>query len=53
MMEVLCCFQDHRDQQSREHGVGLAHIREAQRNSTGLSLCRVYSQLSKFSTMGC
>ena len=53
-MEALCCFQDHRDQESREDGVGLAQLREAtQINSTGLTLRKVCSQLPKFPTLGC
>ena len=53
-MEALCCFQDHRDQGSREDGVGLAQLREAtQRNSTGLTLHKVCSQLPKFPILGC
>ena len=53
-MEALCCFQDHRDQGSKEDDVGLAELREAtQRNSTGLPLHRVCSQLPKFPKLGC
>jgi len=53
-MEAPCCFLDHRDEGSREDGVGLAQLREAtQINTTGLPLCRVCSQLSKFPTLGC
>ena len=51
---ALCCFWDHRDQGSREDGVGLTQLREAtQRNSTGLPLHRVCSQLPKFPKLGC
>ena len=53
-MEAPCCFQDYRDQGSREDGVGLAQLRGAtQRKSTGLPLCRVCSQLPKFPILGC
>ena len=53
-LEAPCCFQDHRDQGSREDSVDLAQLRGAtQRNSTGLPLCRVCSQLPKFPTLGC
>ena len=43
------CFQDHREQGFREDDVGLAHLSGAtQRDSTGLPLCRVCSQLPRF-----
>ena len=48
------CFLDHKDPGSREDGMGLAQLREAtQRNSTGLPVFRVCSQLPKFPILGC
>ena len=52
--EACCCSQDHREQGAREDGVGLAYLSGAtQRNSLGLPLCRISSQLPMFPKSGC
>ena len=52
--EARCCSQDHREQGAREDGVGLAHLSgTTQRNSLGLPLCRISSQLPRFPKSGC
>ena len=52
--EACCCSQDHREEGAGEEGVGLAHLGGAtQRNSLGLCLCRVSSQLPRFPKSRC